>query len=131
MKKTGILNSRLEYGIARLGHTQRVVICDAGMPLPFDADVIDLALVPGVPSFSQVLEAVASELQVESYFIASETEDVNPVIRKEIDRLLPGLPCQVVDHEELKKITMQSQLFIRTGECTSYANVILVCGVTF
>lgn len=131
MKKTGILNSRLEYGIARLGHTQRVVICDAGMPLPFDADVIDLALVPGVPSFSQVLEAVASELQVESYFIASETEDVNPEIRKEIDRLLPGLPCQVVDHEELKKITMQSQLFIRTGECTSYANVILVCGVTF
>ncbi len=131
MKKSGILNSRLEYGLTKLGHTQRIAICDAGMPLPFDADVIDLAFIPGVPSFIQVLEAIAVELKIESYWIAQETSKANPAIKKEMERVLCDLPFQEVPHEELKKITNESQLFVRTGECSSFANVVLVCGVTF
>ena len=30
MRRNGILNSSLIYAIAKLGHTQRIVICDAG-----------------------------------------------------------------------------------------------------
>ncbi len=131
MRRNGILNSSLIYAIAKLGHTQRIVICDAGMPLPFDAEVIDLSLVPGVPSFVQVLEAVSSELMIESYYIASETRVANPAVQNSIERVLEGLPYHEVSHEELKRISNDSQVFVRTGECTSFANVVLVCGVTF
>lgn len=36
-----------------------------------------------------------------------------------------------VKHEELKKITRESEAIVRTGECSPYANVILKSGVVF
>jgi D-ribose pyranase len=34
MKRGGILNSRLAGATARLGHTDLVVVCGAGLPIP-------------------------------------------------------------------------------------------------
>ena len=68
---------------------------------------------------------------IESYYIASETRVANPAVQNSIERVLEGLPYHEVSHEELKRISNDSQVFVRTGECTSFANVVLVCGVTF
>jgi D-ribose pyranase len=38
---------------------------------------------------------------------------------------------QAVSHDEFKRLTQQARVMVRTGECTPYANVILVAGVTF
>ena len=43
---------------------------------------------------------------------------------------LPVTP-QAVSHEDFKRLTQQARVMVRTGECTPYANVILVAGVTF
>ena len=43
---------------------------------------------------------------------------------------LPDTP-QAVSHEDFKRLTQQARVMVRTGECTPYANVILVAGVTF
>ena len=43
---------------------------------------------------------------------------------------LPVTP-QTVSHDEFKRLTQQARVMVRTGECTPYANVILVAGVTF
>ncbi|HET7478199.1 MAG TPA: RbsD/FucU domain-containing protein [Rubrobacteraceae bacterium] len=42
MKRGGILNARLSAALARLGHTDLVVACDAGLTIPFVPEVHDL-----------------------------------------------------------------------------------------
>ncbi|WP_347557655.1 D-ribose pyranase [Robbsia sp. KACC 23696] len=132
MKKTPLLHTALSRLIASLGHGDMVLIADAGMPAPRNANVeiIDLALTPGVPSIDLVLSTVLTEMQAESYVIATET-----VARADgwLTRLETALPIdrRTLSHAELKTLSGQARAFIRTGECTPYANVMLVAGVTF
>ena len=58
MKRDGIINAQLAYEIARLGHTDLVVVCDAGLPIPEGPAVVDLAFCLGVPSFGTVLSGL-------------------------------------------------------------------------
>ena len=51
MKKKGILNAQLLGELAKLRHTDKLVICDAGYPIPKDGNVVDVSLTEGVPSF--------------------------------------------------------------------------------
>ena len=48
--------------IARLGHTDQLTLCDAGLPIPAETQRIDLALTQGVPTFLQVFAAVTQEM---------------------------------------------------------------------
>ncbi|NLZ54216.1 MAG: D-ribose pyranase, partial [Thermoanaerobacteraceae bacterium] len=57
MKKRELLNSEISYLISKLGHTDTIVISDAGLPVPKGVQRIDLALIPGKPSFLDVLDA--------------------------------------------------------------------------
>ncbi|PIW12307.1 MAG: D-ribose pyranase, partial [Candidatus Infernicultor aquiphilus] len=36
-----------------------------------------------------------------------------------------------ISHEELKELSKQARAIIRTGECSPYANIILISGVIF
>lgn len=129
MKKRGILNSALSGALAELGHTQRVVVADCGMPRPRGVPVVDLALTFGIPTFTQVIEALAQELVVEHVAAAREAKTTNPAVLALLADHF-GEP-QLMSHEELKAESATAQLFIRTGEATAYANAILRCGVTF
>jgi D-ribose pyranase len=56
MKKTGIVNQDISQVIAGMGHYQKIIICDAGFPIPDGVRRIDLSLVPGQPAFMEVLK---------------------------------------------------------------------------
>ncbi|MFC4493423.1 D-ribose pyranase [Streptomyces ovatisporus] len=132
MKKSGILNRHLAGALARLGHTDRVVVCDAGLPIPerpHGPHVVDLAFRAGVPRFSEVLDGLLGELEIEGATAAAEVKDRNPEASTLLDGLFPGL--ELVTHEELKALTHEARLVVRTGEVRPYANVILHCGVPF
>lgn len=131
MKKTPLLNSALSQVIATLGHGDMLVIGDAGLPIPPHVPRIDLALTKGIPSFLDTLQAVLSEMQVERYVLASETQQVSPHIAQAVAQALAGLPCETVPHQAFKERTAQARAVVRTGEFTPYANVILVAGVVF
>lgn len=131
MKKTPLLHARLSEAIAGLGHGDMMVLGDAGLPCPPGPHCIDLALTRGVPSFEQVLAAVASEMEVEQMVLASETRERSPHIAATVDRLLPDRAAEIVPHDALKARCASARWFVRTGECTPYANVILVAGVVF
>ena len=60
MKRTGIAHAELSRQIALLGHTDRIVVADMGLPLPRSLPVVDLALVPGTVGFKPVLDAAIS-----------------------------------------------------------------------
>ena len=128
MKRGGIINARLAGELARLGHTDLVVVCDAGLPIPPGPAVADLAFRPGVPSFGTVLSGLLEEIVVEGATAAEETRE-NPEVAGLLRDLLPDLG--LVPHHELKRMTANAKLVVRTGEATPYANVILRCGVAF
>lgn len=131
MTKDGILNPELNAAIARAGHTDRFVIADCGLPAPEGVPVIDLSLVRGVPGFLETLKAVSAQLVVESYFLASEMPGKSPDLYHGTVDALGGLPHREVPHEDLKRLTESARVIVRTGETTSFANVVLVCGVNF
>jgi D-ribose pyranase len=130
MKKGPVLNIALSQLIASLGHGDMVVIGDAGLPVPPGVPVIDLALTRGVPGFLQTLQTVLAEMQVESHVLADELAGKNGVVAAGIAALdLPGRTA--VSHADFKKLTAQARAVVRTGECTPYANIVLLAGVVF
>lgn len=131
MKKIGILNNEISRVISELGHTDQIVICDAGLPIPSSVKRIDLALTPGLPSFMETLRAVLLEMQVEKAYFAEEMKTASPALQQEMESLLAAADLQSVSHEKFKELTKQAKAVIRTGECTPYANVILEAGVIF
>ena len=131
MKKSGILNPDIIAAVAALGHTDSLVIADAGLPVPKDVPCIDISLTRGIPSFTQVLRAVADELVIESFIAAGELPVKNPDVWKELQAVLGNLPCEQLSHEMFKKRTAGAKAVIRTGETSPYANVILIAGVNF
>ncbi|GGP27461.1 D-ribose pyranase [Silvimonas amylolytica] len=135
MKKTKLLNTAVSRVIAALGHGDMILIADAGMPTPLhatDVEIIDLALTAGTPTFAEVLEVVLSEMQVQSHVVAQEMLDgrLPPLAALNQSASMTG-ERQVVSHDALKAMSHNARAFIRTGECTPYANVMLVAGVTF
>ena len=79
----------------------------------------------------ETLRAVLSELEVESAVIAEEMASANPDVYAQLTELLGDMPVAVMSHENFKKRTAGAKAVVRTGECSPYANVILVAGVVF
>ena len=131
MKKGTLLNSELSSVIARMGHTDTLTIGDCGLPIRGQAQRVDLALIKGIPGFLDTLDAVLAELCVERAVLAEEIRAVSPEMHRQILSRLNGIPVGYVPHEAFKNQTEGSRAVVRTGECTSYANIILVSGVTF
>ncbi len=131
MKKTGLLNHRLSDVIARMGHTQRLVISDAGLPVPAGVERIDLAVSPGVPPVLDVVRAVAAELQVEAIVVADELLERDAAFADQVRAFFPGATFSSVPHSEFKRMTESAVAVVRTAEFTPYTNFILVSGVIF
>ena len=133
MKKGGILNSELCRIVARLGHTDQLVVCDSGLPIPRHAVSVDLALTKNVPRFLDTLKLLVEEMEIEEAIVAEELEQSNRAVYEGLVRMLPAVKITAVSHEEFKKRTREdgNVSFVRTGEATPYANVILVSGVNF
>lgn len=127
MKKNGILNASLNSHISRLGHGDLVVVADCGLPIPLDTPTVDLALVFGVPRFTDVLDALREDVVFEACVAASEA--ISETAGDWIAERFPGV--EYVSHDELKKLVASAKVVVRSGEATPYANVILRCGVPF
>ncbi|MFG3104955.1 D-ribose pyranase [Streptomyces sp. NPDC048182] len=129
MRRGGILNRHLAGALAELGHGDRVLVCDAGMPIPHGPRVVDLAFRAGTPSFAEVLDGLLAELVVEGGTAAAEVREANPAAGALIEDSLPAV--ELVPHERLKELSAGARLVVRTGEARPYANVLLRCGVFF
>lgn len=132
MKKGKLLHGEISRLIAEMGHTDTLLIGDAGMPVPEGVQLIDLALMEGEVPFLKAVEAVLSELQVEAAFIAEEMEEISPQMQSELMKKFDDhVEWEVLTHEALKEKSKHCRAVIRTGEFTPYSNVILQAGVVF
>lgn len=131
MKKHGMLNSHISKVLTDLGHTDYIVIADAGLPIPDGVHRIDLSLKIGVPSFQDVVDAVADDMVVEKVIIANEMEAANVKTYEYMKSTFSKHGVEYVSHEKFKQLTTHAKAIIRTGEATPYANCILQAGVIF
>ena len=131
MKKTAVLNSHISSAIATLGHYELLTINDAGMPIPNDDRRIDLAVTKSLPRFIDVLETVLTEMEIQKVYLAEEIKTENPDMLTAIKTRLPETPISFIPHTEMKQELNNCHAFIRTGEMTPYANILLESNVVF
>lgn len=131
MKKTTVINSDISRVIAQMGHFDLLAIGDAGMPVPMTTEKIDLAVTNGIPSFMDVLENVLTELAVQKIYLAEEIKTHNPEMLAKIKEAMPTIEVAFIPHSQMKQDLNRCHAFIRTGEMTPYANILLESGVVF
>ena len=128
MKKIGMINAPLSRVVALLGHSDSLVIADAGLPIPDQVERIDLALKRGIPGFLETLEVVLSEMYAERAIVADEMLEFSAEIHKNVQQLLGDAPVDSLPHTEFKEMTRHAKAVVRTGEFTPFSNIILIAG---
>ncbi|MFQ9345620.1 MAG: D-ribose pyranase [Coprococcus sp.] len=78
MKRNGILNSDISRVLSYMGHTDRICIGDCGLPIPDEAERIDLALKFGQPRFMEVLREVGADMKIEKIVLARRNQRKQP-----------------------------------------------------
>jgi D-ribose pyranase len=129
MRRSGILNQRILNATGALGHTDHIVIADAGLPIDLGVERIDLTVVKGMPKLLDVLAPVMAEVIVEKMILAKEIVAASPVMYESIRQLAGSIPIELVSHEEFKALSRKAKAIVRTGEFTAFSNVILQSGV--
>lgn len=132
-KNQGTLNAQLSRVISEVGHTDQIVVTDAGLPIPPAVERIDLAVRPGLPAFLDLLDAVLEEVVIEGATVSSEIRAHSPKMLHQIEERLRayGVEPTFVAHTEFKDQTRGARAAVRSGEFTPYANVILHAGVAY
>jgi len=124
-----ILNPQLLCLLARVRHTNAIVIADRGFPFWPMIETVDISLMNDVPSVIQVLAALRPEFNAAQAYMACEFQEQNSAtVRKRFAQALSGIPTIFERHVELKKRVPYAIGLIRTGETVQYANTILVSG---
>ncbi len=128
MTETGILNREIAAEMAKLGHTDTLLIADAGLAIPNGTKVIDISLSKNVPTSIEVLKVVLENFSVEGIILSEATKNVSPSREKEFQELFSDdVNRSVVMHPEFRdNLTKTVKFAIRTGDFTANSNIILV-----
>ncbi len=112
--------------MARLRHTNTVVIADSMFPSWPGIETVDLALVYGVPTIPQVLQALLAQWHAGRAWMAEEFLQKNEeATRDEFRTALGKVPIEFEPHLEFKRRVPGAIGLIRTGEYRVYTNLIL------
>jgi len=129
MLKRGILNPQINSLLARVRHTNMLVIADRGFPFWPMIETVDLSLVDDIPTVLQVLNAIRPDFDICEIFMAQEFKAENtPKVQKQFAAAMAGIPVTLEPHVDFKKRVPGAIGLIRTGDTTQYANMILVSG---
>lgn len=131
MKKAGILHKDISELVAAIGHTDAIVICDAGFPIPLGMQRIDLGIEENLPTTLDLIRVILKELNVEKIIMAKETEEISPNKYKEMVEYFPGVEKELVKHLEFKERCKGVKAIIKTGDCVPYSNIMLIAGVPY
>jgi len=127
MIRTGILNPQILSLVARVRHTNTLVIADRGFPSWPGLETIDISLVDDVPTVLQVVQALMAVAQYGKAYMAEEFLRENG--QSKVDALRAALrhtPLTFEPHEAVFKKRVPGAVgLIRTGDTTQYANIML------
>lgn len=127
MKKTGILNAELNYHLSLMRHTDKIMICDAGFPVPEGKTLVDVSLVAGLPTVEQVFKAVCNDILLESITVAEGFKKIHAELFDEIENRFLNHEIKQIKSPEMFDLAYERdvKLFIRTGDVKPCGNMIL------
>ena len=126
MIRSGILNPHLLALLARVRHTNTLVIADSMFPHWPGRTEVDLSLMYGIPTVPEVIRAVLHQWNAGTAWMAVEFQQFNPPEVLEEFRGAFGSTRLVFEpHLQLKARVPGTIGLIRTGEQRIYTNVVL------
>jgi D-ribose pyranase len=129
MINTGILNPQILSLLARIRHTNALVIADRGFPFWPEIETVDISVVDDLPSVLQLIAAVRGNHNFTQAYQAEEFLKINTgATREKFAAALKGVPTTFEPHVEFKKRVPHAIGLIRTGDTVQYANTILISG---
>ena len=126
MLQTAILNPALLSLLARVRHTNTLVIADWAFPFWPEIETVDLSLTRGIPTVLDVLDLLTPIFKIGRIWQADEFVTSNTDAT--VDRFAKSfgqIPLTREAHLDFKKRVPHATGLIRTGDATAYGNVIL------
>ena len=129
MLQEGIPNPHVLDLVARIRHTNTLVICDWAFPFWKGIETVDLALIRGIPTVLDVLKALQPNFKIGHIWQAEEFLTTNPpeTITTFDDAFAACSEAEVTReaHLTFKERVPNAIGLIRTGDPTAYGNIIL------
>lgn len=127
MRETGTLNRDISDVLSTLGHTDEMIVCDAGFAIPQGVRTIDIALAKDKPTVLELLTELKEHFSVEKVVVADATRDVSPTRFRAISGIFGNaVPVDVIPLAEFKQRARGVKAVVRTGDFTAYSNILLV-----
>lgn len=130
MRPGRILHPELAKALATCGHTDIVLVTDAGFPIPKDANRIDLGYYAGQADVLDILKMLRQEIFVEQVAFAAEVKTYHPALYQELQKIYTGAGAtfKKTTHEDLvENIAPMAKVVIRSGSLNAWANFALTC----
>ena len=122
----GILNPNIHSLLARIRHTNTLVIADRGFPYWPQIETVDISLVDGIPTVLDVLKAIRENFHAGRAFMAEEFLAANTTqTRASFATSLAGIEVVYEPHDLFKQRVPRAIGLIRTSDTVQYANLIL------
>ena len=129
MLQEGILNPALLELVARIRHTNTLVICDWAFPYWKEIETVDISLTRGIPMVLDVLKLLQPNFKIGHICQAEEFLGTNPqetiTAFDEAFAACPGAIVTREPHLQFKARVPSAIGLIRTGDPTAYGNIIL------
>jgi D-ribose pyranase len=127
MRETGTLNRDISDVLSTLGHTDEMIVCDAGFAIPQGVRTIDIALAKDKPTVLELLTELKEHFSVEKVVVADATRNVSPTRFHAIQDVFgDNVPVEVIPLAEFKLRARGVKAVVRTGDFTAYSNVLLI-----
>ena len=129
MTKSGILNPQILSLLARVRHTNAIVIADRGFPFWPMIETVDVSVVDDLPTVLQLIKALRANHNFTQAYMAKEFQKYNfKKMQEKFAKALRRIPTKFEPHVEFKKRVPHAIGLIRTGDTVQYANTILISG---
>jgi D-ribose pyranase len=126
MLNTGILNPHVLELIARIRHTNTLVISDWAFPFWREIETVDISLTHGIPTVLDVLDLLTPVFKIGRIWQADEFVTSNaPEIVARFAKSFGEIPLTREAHVDFKKRVPHAIGLIRTGDPTPYGNIII------
>jgi len=126
MLQSGIINPGVLNLIARVRHTNTLVIADWAFPYWPQIETVDISLCTGIPSVLDVLDLLTPVFKIGRIWQADEfLSHNNPETIARFEKSFGNIPLTREAHIDFKKRVPHAIGLIRTGDSTAYGNIIL------
>ena len=126
MLKHGILNPHVLELLARVRHTNTLVISDWAFPYWPEIQTVDISLTHGIPTVLDVFKLIRPVFEIGRVMQASEFLEHNSAdVIGRFDLAAEGITVERLPHDQFKSHVPKAIGLIRTGDATIYGNLIL------